>query len=223
MPAAGSSSSTNAGLADKRAGEFEPPLLAECEIGGQFVALVRKIEEFERAVDLGAGAARAAEPAAQETFLAGAARRNSARPRGSARRSIARTGGCSGTCAQSPGHARVRRQRRKCPRREDSTRPAVGGNSPQIRLTIVLLPEPFGPIRPRISPLRDREIDAVDRAHAAEMLGEALELKHRRAPCCGRSSRLSASDRRRHRSARAAARSSPARSARRTAGCANRP
>ena len=34
--------------------------------------------------------------------------------------------------------------------------------------------------------LRDREIDIVDRAHAAEMLGQAFELKHRRAPCCGR-------------------------------------
>src|SRR6185295_19893811 len=33
-----------------------------------------------------------------------------------------------------------------------NTRPSVSGNSPQIRLTIVLLPEPLGPIRPRISP-----------------------------------------------------------------------
>src|SRR5437870_2906647 len=32
------------------------------------------------------------------------------------------------------------------------TRPAVSGNRPQIRLTIVLLPDPFGPIRPKISP-----------------------------------------------------------------------
>ena len=63
------------------------------------------------------------------------------------------------------------------------TRPAVGGNSPQIRLTMVLLPEPLGPIRPKISPCATREVDAVDRAHAAEMLGQALELKHRRAPC----------------------------------------
>ena len=30
--------------------------------------------------------------------------------------------------------------------------PAVGGNVPDSMLKIVLLPEPFGPIRPRISP-----------------------------------------------------------------------
>src|SRR5262249_23261984 len=32
------------------------------------------------------------------------------------------------------------------------TLPAVGGSKPQMRLTIVLLPEPFGPMRPTISP-----------------------------------------------------------------------
>src|SRR5690242_20784205 len=30
--------------------------------------------------------------------------------------------------------------------------PAVGGNVPESMLKIVLLPDPFGPIRPRISP-----------------------------------------------------------------------
>ena len=30
---------------------------------------------------------------------------------------------------------------------------------------------------------RDREIDAVDRANAAEMLAEAFEIKHRFDPC----------------------------------------
>src|SRR5437667_323354 len=34
----------------------------------------------------------------------------------------------------------------------NNTLPSVTGNRPQIRLTIVLLPEPFGPISPRISP-----------------------------------------------------------------------
>src|SRR5438477_12101625 len=33
-----------------------------------------------------------------------------------------------------------------------STEPAVGRNAPAIRLKVVLLPEPFGPMRPRISP-----------------------------------------------------------------------
>ena len=68
MPAAGSSSSSSAGFAAMRAGEFEPPLLAEREIGGELVALVREIEELERPVDLRARAARAAEPARAESF-----------------------------------------------------------------------------------------------------------------------------------------------------------
>src|SRR5262249_23421874 len=34
----------------------------------------------------------------------------------------------------------------------NNTSPDVGANSPQIRLTIVLLPEPLGPMRPRIVP-----------------------------------------------------------------------
>src|SRR5436309_6415473 len=32
------------------------------------------------------------------------------------------------------------------------TDPAVGRSAPAMRLKVVLLPEPFGPIRPRISP-----------------------------------------------------------------------
>ena len=34
--------------------------------------------------------------------------------------------------------------------------PAVGGSVPDSMLKIVLLPEPFGPIRPRISPCSTR-------------------------------------------------------------------
>ena len=35
--------------------------------------------------------------------------------------------------------------------------PAVGAYMPAMQLKIVLLPEPFGPIRPRISPSLDVE------------------------------------------------------------------
>ena len=38
------------------------------------------------------------------------------------------------------------------PRPSNSIDPAVGGKAPESMLKIVLLPEPFGPIRPRISP-----------------------------------------------------------------------
>ena len=44
---------------------------------------------------------------------------------------------------------------------------------------MVLLPEPFGPIRPKIWPSRDGEVEPVDRAHAAEVPRRGLELEHR--------------------------------------------
>ena len=43
---------------------------------------------------------------------------------------------------------------------------------PQMQLTSVLLPEPFGPIRPSRSPGCDVEIDAVERDEAAEALAD---------------------------------------------------
>ena len=37
--------------------------------------------------------------------------------------------------------------------------PASGRSAPEIRLSTVVLPEPFGPIRPKISPRRDGEAE----------------------------------------------------------------
>ena len=76
------------GLGGERAGKFEPPLLAEGEVGGEFVALVREVEEFERAVDLRARAAASRRASARTKFsLLALLGRNSAPPTGSARRS----------------------------------------------------------------------------------------------------------------------------------------
>src|SRR5258708_24575633 len=50
-----------------------------------------------------------------------------------------------------------------CPRNRID--PAVGASVPDSTLKIVLLPEPFGPIRPRISPLstlKDTSLTAVN-------------------------------------------------------------
>ena len=40
--------------------------------------------------------------------------------------------------------------------------PAVGCSTPEMTLSSVVLPEPFGPMRPTISPWLEREIDVVD-------------------------------------------------------------
>ena len=49
---------------------------------------------------------------------------------------------------------RVRRQARRSPRPRSGSSRRSGAALPAIRLNVVLLPEPFGPMRPRISPSR---------------------------------------------------------------------
>ena len=65
------------------------------------------------------------------------------------------------------------------------TWPAVGANRPQIRLTIVLLPEPLGPMRPRISPSETARSTPSTARTPPKCLVKCLELKHWRVPCCG--------------------------------------
>ena len=55
--------------------------------------------------------------------------------------------------------------------------PAVAGSTPVIRLKVVLLPAPFGPISATISRRLDVEGDVVDRDHAAELLARLLDLE----------------------------------------------
>ncbi len=62
-------------------------------------------------------------------------------------------------------------------------RPALGPKRPEMMLRSVVLPEPFGPISPTISPGRRLEIDAVEGAEAGEILDHAFgaELARRQA------------------------------------------
>ena len=41
--------------------------------------------------------------------------------------------------------------------------------------TVVVLPAPFGPSTPSTVPLRDGEVDAVERAHLPERLDETTD------------------------------------------------
>ena len=56
--------------------------------------------------------------------------------------------------------------------------PAVGRRLPAIRLNVVLLPEPFGPISPENLTLARFEGDLVDRQETAEALGQPLDCEH---------------------------------------------
>ena len=64
------------------------------------------------------------------------------------------------------------------------TRPEVGRMTPVRQLKKVLLPAPFGPMMARISPLRDLEVDAIERGQAAEADGQVLGAQHGRCGGC---------------------------------------
>ncbi len=49
--------------------------------------------------------------------------------------------------------------------------------TPAMIFISVLLPAPFSPTRPWISPLAQREVDAAQRLHAAEGFGDLDELQ----------------------------------------------
>ena len=46
-----------------------------------------------------------------------------------------------------------------------------------MTFSVVVLPLPFGPMRPWICPGADLEIDAIDRAHAAEAQNDVAQEK----------------------------------------------
>ena len=75
---------------------------------------------------------------------------------------------------------------RRCRRRRAATAPAFGRSMPMISFITVDLPEPFGPIRPRISPGADREADVLDGDQAAEALGQPADLADGAAPLIAR-------------------------------------
>ena len=68
----------------------------------------------------------------------------------------------------------IRRDGPRSRARESGSSPRSGTSAPAIRLKVVLLPEPFGPIRPRISPSPSSNETSVDGGEAAEHLGEPV-------------------------------------------------
>jgi hypothetical protein len=57
--------------------------------------------------------------------------------------------------------------------------PASGSRIPAIQRSVVVLPAPFGPTRPRISPARTSN-ETVDGDAIVESLGELLDDEHGR-------------------------------------------
>ena len=57
--------------------------------------------------------------------------------------------------------------------------PPLGGETAPIIRIVELLPAPFGPRKPNVSPALDREVDPVDGGEVAVALGQALGVDHR--------------------------------------------
>ena len=60
---------------------------------------------------------------------------------------------------------------------EDERCRSRSASVPQMQLTSVLLPEPFGPIRPSRSPGWTSSVDAVERDEAAEALADVIDVQ----------------------------------------------
>ena len=115
-----------------------------------------------------------------------ARRRRARRPssaRGSSRRcrtpTAARSPAPSGTCVGAPS---ARGGSRPCLSRSSPNaviEPVAGLTKPLSTLKNVVLPAPFGPIRPHVPPGND-DAHLVDRCDAAEAHGEVLDLDHAR-------------------------------------------
>ena len=80
----------------------------------------------------------------------------------------------------TPARGSAARRGRSAPRRAPP-RPAAAGSSREMTFSVVVLPLPFGPIRPCTSPARDRQVQPVDRAHAAEGQHDAAQRDASRA------------------------------------------
>ena len=167
----------------QRTREFKAPLLAESEVRRELVPLVGEVEKFERAVDLRLRLARAAEPALQEPSLRALRGGILRDPEVLPDRQLPEQPDvleCARNALRDP---QVRRRRGDVGASEPHL---AGGRREQTadQVDDRALARAVGADETENLALRNGEIDAVDRAHPAEMLGQCLELKHWRVPCC---------------------------------------
>ena len=149
-----------------------------------------------------------ADRGARRTPGAGSTRRDNraARSAGSPSRVMVRNSSMFCQVRAMPG-ARAAVQRQPVDRlRLQQIAPASGRTTPEIRLNSEVLPAPFGPIRPRISPACDRQVDVVGDDDAAERLAQPVDAGLRSCASSLWSARQAAgiSPRPMHRSARRA-------------------
>jgi hypothetical protein len=168
------------GVVGEDAGQVDDAAAAGGQLAGELVAEGAEVHELDELVDLGA------------TSSLGLARRP-ARPSAAARGPV--RCGARGH-GDGLGHGERREQPGVLERPAEAAagplvgarsvtswprstmRPAVDGQEARDQSMIVVLPAPFGPMRPRISPWRSDEVDVVDGGDAAEALDSPCALEH---------------------------------------------
>ena len=206
-PAAGSSRMTHHRIGGERARDLQEPLLAERQIAGELAEFFAKPDALELAQRLDSA------PSAPRRGR-GAARRRERR-RACADRCRAarcRAASCCGrslTCwnVRAMPLAAIWRGGRASVTSSPRNTIAPGvrlGSVPVIRLSSVVLPAPFGPIRPSTSPASHLEAHVVDGRQRAEAFGCA-SIGRRLRRSAAAAVRGSAAERRRRGRAAAAA------------------
>ena len=125
-------------LVDRRSAQRQPLPPADGEVAGEFVLASHQVGHVQHVLALG----RRTSPAA--------GRRPRRRTSGSRRPSCPRTARTSGTCSRSaaaPGRGGAPR-----PRRAPARCPDFGRRVPVSIRIVVVLPDPFGPRKPKTSP-----------------------------------------------------------------------
>ena len=162
-PTVGSSSRISARIVHEGRGEVQAPLHA-ARVGADPIA-----QRGRRAARTRAPSGRGSRGARRR------ARRSGRRTRGSRGRSAGRR--AASDCGARPIRRRTSGSAGLPP--PSRTSPASGSSRPTARCTVVLLPAPFGPSSPKISPRRTSSVRSVDGGGAAEGLPHAGQGQHR--------------------------------------------
>ena len=164
-------------LGGERARELEAALLAEGEVRRELVVLVREAAEFEELRDLGAHPGLTAEPAREEAAPGAILRRVLRHPQVLPHREAAEEADVLEGARDAESQALVRRQAIEgfTVKKDFAARAAKKPGHDVHRRAFA------GAVRADQADdlaLGDREIEVIDRAHAAEVARHAAQLKH---------------------------------------------
>ena len=174
------------GLGGERAGKLEAALLAEGQVGGELVALVRRGRRTPACAPMRSRSAL--QPPSQRGSTAlrvPLAVAGSPPPTGSARPRAGRTGGCSGRCARCRAATSAWLGSPVTSAPSKTMRPEVGRIEAGDQVDDGALARAVGADQAEDLALLDAQADTVDGLHAAEMLARGRRAQAPKAPAIG--------------------------------------